>query len=502
MSSKRFNRREWLQTASAGVAAGWAAACDSKSGTVQMPEQNSPFGDVAPTDRPNIVLFISDTLRADHLSCYGHEPRTSPMVDLLAHNGVLFERCTSASTWTKPSLSSMFTGVPPRVHQAVIAEGEVSALIEFDEYRVQVLREQFKTLASTLKDVGYSTCSLIGNVHGRPEFGYGRGFDKTVYKPAYNVTHQISDAIDWLWAGAAEPFFLCIHQIDPHGPYTPPDLAFHELHGKPKEEAATIMEAKEAEEIQAFLDYYGNIQARQIIDRMSPEAIEYLKMLYDAEIFEVDFNLKRFVNHLDRIGVSDRTIFVFTSDHGEAFYEHGFFAHGTSRAYQELAHVPLVLAGAQVPKGVRVPHSTSMIDLYPTIAALAGAIPPDYISGSPLISTEGEVLVDADRLAFVDLDHKVPDVNRWDASLVNGRHRIESNKRAGTYSIYDLLDDPEEKNNCWGESHMHKADQEALVASLANEIDKYDKLAKTFGEPVWMEASDGVHEELEALGYL
>lgn len=500
MESRRIGRRDWMGLAAAATT-GALVGCSDPSPPL-IPSVRSPFEGKPKSDRPNIIIFIADTLRADHLSCYGRTPQTSPVLDALAQEGVVFERCISGSTWTKPSISTMFTGVPARVHQAVVAEGDINEVIEMQAYRVQVLRKEFLTLAEALKQLGYSNAYFIGNGHGRPEFGYGRGFDHVTYNAGYYVGAQIADAVDWIWNEASEPFFLVIHQIDPHGPYTPQEEYFFDLHGTSMEEASRVMDPEEAEAIQRFLSSYGDPRVRDGVKEITPEANEYLKMLYDAEIYSVDFHLKRLINHFKRIGVFDHSVFAFTSDHGEGFREHKFYGHGASLAYQELVHVPLVMAGGGLPRGVRVPHSVSMIDFYPTLVELAGGTSPDYVTGTPMVSRTGSVLVSEDRLAYTDLDYRTDDLGAWDASVFDGQYKVASHRRNNEHWIFDCLADPGEFKNLSGSGVLSVEKERTLIATLNAQVERYDQLRQQFGEPMWMEAADGVHEELQALGYL
>jgi len=501
MNSNPMSRRDWIGLAATATFAGLTAGCNDSA---QSPDQKkySPFTGNQKAERPNIVLFVSDTLRADHLSCYGREPQTSPVIDSLAQEGVLFENCISGSTWTKPSISTMFTGVPARVHQAVASKGYINEIVDMQSYRVQVLREEFLTLAEALKQLGYSNAYFVGNGHGRPEFGYGRGFDHATFQPDYFVGTQISDTIDWIWNQASEPFFIVIHQIDPHGPYTPPEANFLDLHGVSMEEASKVMDPDEAAKIQLFLGMYGKPDTRAGMNNITKEANDYLKMLYDAEIYSVDMHLNRFINHLKRIGVFDHTVFAFTSDHGEGFREHNFYGHSASMAYQELVHVPLVMAGGGLPKGVRVPHSTSMIDLYPTLLELAGGTSPDYVTGSPMVSRSGDILVNENRLAYSDLDYRSEKIEQWDAGIYDGRYKVSSFKRQKKHWIFDRQTDPGELDNLSGSGKLDEDTERALIAKLNAEVERYDTLRQQFGEPAWMEAADGVQEELQALGYL
>jgi arylsulfatase A-like enzyme len=262
------------------------------------------------------------------------------------------------------------------------------------------------------------------------------------------------------------------------------------------------MKPEEAEIVLGFMESYNEPRFRTGVEEVSTEANDYFKMLYDAEIYNVDANLKRFIHHLERIGVLGHTIFTFTSDHGEGFREHGFYGHGTAAAYDELVHVPLIFSGGPIPKGVRVPHNASMVDFFPTLLELAGATPPDYITGSPMFAQNGELLVNADRLTYTDIDFHSDDTTIWDACIVDGKYKVSSRKAQDTYWIFDLDADPGEFENLYGTGKLPETEERALVAKLHEQVGRYEKLGQQFGEPVWMEAADGVHEELQALGYL
>ncbi len=346
MPEKRFTRRDWIAGATATMTAAGLHACGPSSREPRGPtERKSPFASLPRPDRPNIIVFLADTLRADHLSCYGNPTKTSPFLDSLAQRGIQFDQMISSSTWTKPSLGTMLTGVPARVHQAVQSSA-YDSVANFSNYRVQALRSSFETLPQSLKRVGYSTAYLQSNAHGRPEFGYGRGFDFVRYLPHYPAYVQVADALDWITREVHQPFFLFIHEIDPHGPYAPRSDTFYNLHGVKPNDVLAILEPAEAKRVKRYVelleldaDFVNGPQA------FSPEATNYIKMNYDGEIFEVDEQIERLIANLEKLGVMDDTIFAFTSDHGEGFGDHQFYGHAAIRGYDELLHVPLIVAG-------------------------------------------------------------------------------------------------------------------------------------------------------------
>lgn len=501
MKDRYVSRRDWLTGVGSALTAVGLHAC-GQSQPVSLQPPLLPFADSPPPDRPNLVVFLADTLRADHLSCYGYPTKTSPVVDRLAESGVLFENTHSGSTWTKPALGTALTGVPARVHQAV-ASSHWQDIADDSSYRVQALRNVFETLPQALKQVGYSSAYLQSNPHGRPEFGYGRGFDFTRNLGHYPAGLQVTDAIQWIREEATQPFLLFIHEIDPHGPYVSQRDSFKKLHGVSAESVFERIDPSEAKRVKRFVELLGTgPKVTAEVLGVSQEANRYIQMEYDAEIYEIGIQIERLVRYLNKIGVMDNTVFTFTSDHGEGFGEHGFYSHGAALPYDELLHVPLIMAGGGIPSGVRVPHTTTMLDLFPTLLELARAPIPSYVPGSPMFSADRELLVTENRLAYVDIDKKQPDSSDWDAAIIKGRYKVSSRKKGNAYWIFDREADPGEHVNLAGSGQLPAGLEQELIESLQAEVNRYDRLSREFGEPEWIESVDGLQEDLEALGYV
>jgi arylsulfatase A-like enzyme len=452
--------------------------------------------------QPNIIVFLADTLRADHLGCYGYPSETTPFLDELAQEGVVFEQYVSSSTWTKPALGTMFTGVPPRVHQANIDSGiDINANAP-QKNQVQILKDRFITLAETLRELGYSTGYLQANVHGRLEAGYGQGFDFSRIEPECDGAEQVTDAIDWICAHATEPYFLFLHELDPHGPYRPTEDAFFRVHGKSVEAVRVEMDPEEADRIDRLIALYGQKDRRPNLAALSPAAVSYYRMLYDGEIRDVDGYVRRLVNALKRKKRFENTIFVFTSDHGEGFREHGFFGHSLPLPYNELLHVPLIMTGGRLSKGARISNVVSMLDFYPTIVELAGGQSPSYVSGVPILTQSGEIASQRTHTAFSDLDGRRARTDLWDVALTTDQYRVATHQEADTYRIFDRNDDPLEQENLFGAGKLSTTTENDLIARLHQETERYDQLSQQFGEPVWFDSTSATEENLRALGYL
>jgi arylsulfatase A-like enzyme len=281
--------------------------------------------------RPNIVLIVTDTVRKDHLGCYGYARDTSPNIDALARKGLRFEKAVATSSWTIPSLMSMFTGLPPSLHQATSYDRKLAPGIH--------------TLASVLKDAGYQTVGITSNPSAGRQFGFSKGFD--VYddytvslanmdnllgdsKKQKNVRNMNTSpivnrtAFNWLETKRSKdaPFFLFVLYIDPHGDYAPPE-PYASMFNK---------------------DYSGTTVGNIYDDRKREYSAEDRKQiisLYDGEIRFTDEHIGALLRKLDELKLTNDTLIVFTADHGEEFWDHGGILHGHS-LYDELVRVPLI----------------------------------------------------------------------------------------------------------------------------------------------------------------
>ena len=143
-----------------------------------------------------------------------------------------------------------------------------------------------------------------------------------------------------------------------------------------------------------------------------------------------------------------------------------------------------------------------MLDFYPTLLELAGAPVPPYVPGTPMISAAREVLVNSSRFVYIDLDKQSADLSEWDAAIIKGRHKVASNNERSEYLIFDRETDPNERTNLVGTDELPEDLQRTLIAELESQVAHYEQMGREFGEPEWMEAGEGLKDELEALGYL
>jgi arylsulfatase A-like enzyme len=311
-------------------------------------------------DKPNLILISLDTLRADHLGCYGYERATSPNIDKFAGEAFLFEHCIAPSSWTLPSHASVFTGLHPSVHGAIVFLPAC-----------RPIRQEETTLAELARQHGYVTAAYTEGVLVGGSLGFSQGFElysdgEATLKGAAEET--FNDAFQWVQTHAGLPFFLFVHTYQTHNPYTPPGRF------------ATMFDT----------DYTGRV-GKDIFDpRMDFSDADkiHLEALYDEEIAYTDAVLAEFLAGLEKLRLLEDTIVVIFSDHGEEFWDHGGVQHGVT-LYDEQLRVPLIirLAGNDPPTG-RESRQVSLTDLYATITELLGIAhqsPPDCMSLTPLI---------------------------------------------------------------------------------------------------------------------
>ena len=435
-------------------------------------------------ERPNVLFIVSDTLRADALSCYGG-PAHTPNLCRLAERGTLFERAYSAAPWTLPSSVALFTGN----HASGFSD---RALGEDGSYHVPaaeaLLGEALAARGYTLRFDTENRVVLRPNVfqafEALPEPRHaGRGEDERAVR--------MERAVEFL-AGAAEPFFLVRWGLDPHAPYAPP----------PERLAAL---APLAEGLPHPLAFYAELGQRHAKHRLAEHApsfsaaeLRLLRALYHAEIEWMDELVGALLAALAERGALERTFVVFAADHGEAFGEHGLFLHGHA-LIEALIRVPLLVAGPGVAAGRRVSQPVSLTDLVPTLRELLGEAPDPAqqgVSFAALLRAGGE---SDGRVVYAgspkESGHGVD-------ALIAGSSKLVA-RADGSFALFDLAADP-------GESRDLAAERPAEVAALreritairaANEAQRTRRLAAR--SPAERDADRrDTERELRALGYV
>ncbi len=321
-----------------------------------------------PSAKPNILLVVVDTFRADHLGCYDYSRPTSPGIDALSEEGITFDAAYSTAPWTLPAFASIVTSRYPWEHGATN-----------DYYPVA---PELPTLAGELSRGGYRTAALVSHIYASASYGFGRGFDRFEdfditkeyrFDEGREPTAEIvaGAAIDLLQSGElAEPFFLLVHLFDPHWDYgAPGELRDCFTHEQPDGIDGTY------QTLSRFLSTDS---------LLADNELEYLIDLYDGEIRYVDHWVDSLITEFDRVGSPRKPVVLLTADHGEEFQEHQSMGHAFT-FYDEVLRVPLILRDpARIVAGSRSTRSVSLIDIFPTLLDAAGLIPPDGIRGQSL----------------------------------------------------------------------------------------------------------------------
>ena len=365
----------------------------------------------------NVVVITIDTLRPDHLHCYGYDKIQTPTLDRIAQSGVLFENGVTQTPLTPPSHASIFTGLNPPSHKVRDTGGFV-------------LSPSTPTLASLLQEKGWDTAAFISSAVLKKRFGLDHGFavyDDQMPRPGNrqefleDAERRAGDTVDravaWLDSRSDKPFFLWVHLYDPHTPYDPP----------------------------------------------SPFREQYKDRPYDGEIAYADRELGRLMESLRRKSPPEMTLVAVLSDHGESLGEHGEFSHGVF-LYDATLRIAFLLSGPGVPSGLRATPQARTIDLLPTILELMGSPAPAGVEGVSLVplfsgKDAGTAVSYAETL--------FPKINLGWAELRAIRTNQWKYIRAPRPELYDLNRDPRETHNVLAEHPYEVRKMEAQLAAAS-----------------------------------
>lgn len=308
-------------------------ASESPDAALVLPLWGNPMLSTAVASSPPSHLFLIsiDCLRASHVGAYGYEKPTTPHIDELARDAVVFRDAVSTSSWTLPAHMSMLTGLTPSQH------GVVSL--------TQRLPSNVPYLPERLRQHGYETLGIVTWWFVSQTYGFDRGFDFFRFKELADADEVIDDAIARIRAGAGRDQFFFLHLVDPHWEYDPPPELLERLGPRPKDVSRLLAMADDG------------------TPPHGPDDVRDLIRLYDGEIAAVDRALGRLFGELEELGLYDSSMIVVTADHGEAFYEHGGWQHES--LYEEVLRVPLIVKFPGNAGGV-VQTPVSLVNLFPT----------------------------------------------------------------------------------------------------------------------------------------
>jgi arylsulfatase A-like enzyme len=424
-------------------------------------------------ERPSVIIYMVDTLRADHLGAYGYPRSTTPHIDAFAGEATLYLDARANSSWTRPAVASILTGISPDTHGVNGVE--------------DALPRAVPTLGELLGKAGYATSAFVTNGNVGRDFGFDRGFDDFVSLPedlASPEVHQSSArlhevALAWLREQPpGEPFLLYLHATDPHGPYAPP-------------EPFRTRFAPTVEELEI-----GGLDSLKRLGSMSAPVdagtAEDLRALYDAEIAFLDAEFGLLLDELRDLGRLDGTLFVFLSDHGEEFHDHGWWEHGKT-LYAEQLDIPLIVRfpGGQG-AGVRVEGIAEQIDVVPTVLEAAGVPVPDWVEGSALSATPRRQEGHSTRGLLARDGRHVESLELGGVKLIEYRDYAHPRGYWPGTQLFDLERDP-------GESENLADERPVLVGYLRTLLRDQDKRGYRARQ---VELDDGMKERLRALGYL
>ncbi len=417
-----------------------------------------------------MIIVLLDTLRADHLSSYGYEHKTSPNIDEFAKQAVVFRRHYSHSSRTGPSVATIFTGLYPRSH------GVINPLSHWDAKGT--LTKSQTTLAEILKDYGFTCTGFITNPNIRERFGFKQGFG--TYRFLRGRAGAVNEKAKEFLAGSPgkRPFFLYLHYMDTHSPYDAPK-AYESFFVDPAYAGPVTGDHRQ-------LDYI-------VSGKFKPTKadIRHMKALYDQELLYFDSQFGQLMDFLKKRGLFDNSVIVFLSDHGEEFVEHGMALHGYT-VYEEQLLVPLLIRAPGYSPTV-VNSTTLHVDIMPTLLELLGIKAPKPLQGSSLTPLmKGEKRKGVPVFAHTQLRAvktvQVQSLRLSDWKLIE--HRVPEKP----YELYHLGRDPGELQNA--------ARQEPdLVKKMAARLSAFVRsLPPAKGKAVALTPEE--IEELRSLGYI
>jgi len=464
----------------------------------------------------NIVLIVSDALRSDVLGCYGGDVST-PNIDGLAEKGVLFEKAYSTAPSTLPSSVSIFTGNYSGSY------GKISRKSRRKNKRDRItiyVNENETLFAEALKNRSYDVLMelenqiagfannlqgfdrfrmikkeekrgnrLVENVTGiKPRMIKGKSGFKPSYSRMYSLLHYL------LTVPGDQNFFVMKWFLDPHGPYRPQEKFKKKIAIDP----ATLPRDESL--------YTGGLKAVFQLykeNKLSKRELEYFKSLYKAEVESVDERVGYILKALEYRGFLDNTIVVFTSDHGEFFGEHGLLGHGQNH-YEQVIHVPLIIAGPGIPKGKREQTMISNLDLMPTLKDLLDIEYDHNMQGKSYstLFSGGKV---SHRIQFFDRTSNVSGNTKNSALLMNGYKLIVTRKGSGrSFTLFNLSNDPSELKDVSSKNRLIVKKMIKKYLDFLKEINiRLSENIKNIDKNInfnkkWLEA----RKVLETLGYL
>lgn len=387
----------------------------------------------------NVVFVSFDALQAAHVGCLGCSRDTTPTLDALAQESCAFTNTYSVASWTVPASMTWFTGVYPSEHGMVNKFAVYNDRLQ-EPANLKHVAPSLVTLAEVLRENGYATGGFTGNAGVSGEFGYDQGFDVYYHEKGKfgSLDQSIPKALAWLAEHKQQKFFLFLHGYDAHGQSTPAggfDYRFVEKRYDKK---------------------YSGVEREQEVLReeglekgaltMRDADVRFWRAIYDEKIQRADEKFNQFLEEFDRLGLTGKTLFIITSDHGTEFYEHRRLDHGFT-LYEEQLHVPLFIKLPGQTECKIVADRISSIDVMPTIldlldVELPAASKGQFRGASLVPAMRGEA---TERDVFSETDYREYTFKR---SIITPEgwkliYTLETKSR----ELYNLPQDPGEMKN-------------------------------------------------------
>lgn len=445
---------------------------------------------------PNVIIIVMDTVRQDHLSCYGYKRDTSPNLDQLKRGSRIYYNAYSTSCWTSSAHASLFTGLYPIVHKTTQENWRMS--------------DRLKTLAEIFSTSGYETVGIVENPMLSKYFNFDQGF--SMYHETWIRSYK-DRIIKWFTnensafilfkrtlkkRDKRKPFFMFINFIEPHSPYN----SSQQFYGKFLSDRSL-----QCEENMVRRYFLGKIFFNQ-------HELQHLNELYDAEILYVDYWIGKMIDELKKRDLWNNTIFIVTSDHGENIGDHGMMDH-IFCLYESTIKIPLIIHYPQLfPCNSEDYNIVQLTDIFPTLLKIVGIDTKKYYyQGCDLLERN----LKEEKIGFYEYYYpkqvieyfREPD--RENARLKKYKRRLRAvimnNLKLiwgsdGNHELYDLAKDPDEKDNLIDKKKYLKEKQE-LINMLRNMVSKYDQNTNDYSNSMENKAIDkNTMEALRSLGYV
>ncbi len=435
----------------------------------------------ASKEHPNIIFLVIDTLRSDRLEPYGYGRPTSPNLVEIAAGGVVFERPLAPSPWTPPSTATILSGMDPLRHGLLDTK---TAFLAYED----------TTIAEVCRVAGMRTAAVIANPILSPGHNYWQGFQRCYERYDEPGINLVEEARGWIEEQDGSRFFLYLHLFDPHKPYSPMEPHAGQLSQPPPPgyRPGVLVEMMKSH-------YEGADVDVEVLDQY----IVHESEKYDAEIAGCDVAIGALFEALEELSIRDKTVVAITSDHGEAFGEHGRLGHG-NYLYDSMLEVPLIFTGPGVPAGERRAERVELKDAGKTLLELANIPDAHLMEGNDLFAEDtsvagGELMYSSTWVGLLPLleEQRIDEVGRV--------FRVES-------SEWTLIWVPRGE----GEDDDHVELYEAGVAADAQEdvSAKHPEVVDGLRDAIvsWIDAThrdrggwssgEGTLELLKALGYI